>query len=106
MIASAAAYYFTGSLYTVLAIVAGAQLARFQRFSAVNITTQKLLHGLVLLVSVLRALFFFLAPQQGDGNAEVLFIRMVAVAPTAHLLYVLDELPGLVLVSAFAYIVL
>lgn len=61
---------------------------------------------MVLVVSTLRALFFFIAPSEGDGHAEVLFIRMVAYAPEAHLLYVLDELPGLVLVAAFAYIVL
>jgi uncharacterized membrane protein YgcG len=86
------------ALYAVALLYALVQLARLQR-AARGFTVQKLVHLLVAACALLRCLFFSLVPLW-DG--VYFYVRMSGDSPADTALYVLEELPSLLLLTMFS----
>jgi len=86
------------ALYAVALLYALVQLARLQR-AARGFTVQKLVHLLVAACALLRCLFFSLVPLW-DG--VYFYVRMSGDQPADTALYVLEELPSLLLLTMFS----
>ena len=86
------------ALYAFALAYALVQLVRLQR-AARGFTVQKLVHLLVAVCALLRCLFFSLVPVW-DG--VYFYVRMTSDAPVDTGLYVLEELPTLLLLTMFS----
>ena len=86
------------ALYAVALAYSLVQLARLQA-AARGFTVQKLVHLLVAVCALLRCLFFGLVP---IWDGVYFYVRMTSDAPVDTSLYVMEELPTLLLLTMFS----
>lgn len=86
------------ALYAVALAYAAVQLVRLQRASRA-FTIQKLVHWLVLVCALLRCVFFGIVPLW-DG--VYFYVRMTSDRPVDTSLYVLEEMPTLLLITMYS----